>query len=143
MTVKFSPKELFDIMDTMVKDSNGYISTNTFIKRVSELYDCSHMTVRNYIETHPQFFILRWGKVSKRLDSTVKDEIVREDAEFEAWYKLRNKILDECVAFLSTCPKNMNIDTMYVSISSAREELKYGIDLKFRDILFNIHKLYG
>lgn len=142
--IRIEMKEVLLAFEALQKDEYGFANIIDLLGEVAKLYQCTPLTVRNFINKNSETFERRHGKINMKKDIVqlkASQDIV--DAEYESWKANRNKILDECAYFLSVQTPSPYVENLLAQLASAREELSVFSDTKLLTFLLDLHREYN
>ncbi len=142
--IKIEMKDVLLAFEALPKDEFGFANFVDLIEAVAKLYQCTPLTVRNFLNKNPEVFQRKHGFINIKKDivqlKTNQDTV---DTEYESWKANRNKILDECAFFLSVQTPSPYIENMLAQLASAREELSVFSDSKLMTLLLDLSREYN
>ena len=142
--IKIEMKNVLLSFEALSKDELGFANIIDLLNKVSKLYDCTPLTVRNFINKNPEMFQRKHGMINIKKDIVqlkVSQDTV--DAEYESWKANRNKVLDECAYFLSVQTPSPYVENLLAQLASAREELSVFSDTKLMTMLLDLGREYN
>lgn len=142
--IKIEMKNVLLAFESLQKDEMGFANIITLMDEIAKEYDCTQLTVRNFINKNPELFERKHGLISIKKDMVkLKASQDTIDAEYESWKSNRNKILDECAYFLSVQTPSPYIENLLAQLASAREELSVFSDTKLMTLLLDLGREYN
>lgn len=142
MTIRFDVNDLLKIFEKIDKEPDGYCLTKDFFKAVAKEYLCSPLAVRNFVLKNTDHFDLRHGYIRGHVPEIIPNKV--DDVKFfEEWVANREKVIDECVHFLSVQTPNPYIENILVQLASTRENLKNYDDSKLFYLLLDLKRDYN
>ena len=139
MTIAFDVGTLVTLLESLQADDYGFVKTSLFAEKIAELYNCSWLTVHNFIVKNPQIFDYKHGYVrpAPRREMGKQDE---DQKVYKAWLAPREVLLNECTTYLASLSPNPFIENLLVAIATAREDLKSYSDYSLSSILLTLKR---
>ena len=132
-------QDFYEFYNLLPKDDKGFINMKELLFKIAERRECSTLTVRYFLFRNFGNFEMRHGKIKPIKPQELGEQMAKEK-EFTEWMEKKNKTLDYITRFLQTQTPSPIINTYLVRVSTSRDELKMGTDVKLQEMILDLKR---
>lgn len=142
LTLKIEVSALFEVIQGLEKDVDGFASMKAFLEKAAAVHDCTVLTIRNFVYKHSSEFEWKHGLIRTKLIQSLPEQKL-DLKEFEDWSSNRIAVLDECLQFLQVQTPSPYIENLLVLAGSTRDEFKSYSDSSLAQLIFDLRREFG
>ncbi len=119
-----------------------FVSMYDLQEKAAGFYNCSLLTIRNFLYKNPDKFEFRRGLIRVKLIETSVEQ-VEDLKEFEEWTLNRTAVLEECMEFLKVQNMTPYVENLLTLAGNARDQFKSYCSTDVVFLMFALKNEFG